>query len=830
MFIPLLAAASMALAAPQSPHTTPYTFRLYEGTTLFVNNPQGVPFGITLDIRDLNLMANGPRETLFKVYDPHGIPVVREVIPDDGCASANFPDRIGGWDHELQYDANIYAKGTKPTIRWSAWSDPSRLQTIVARTFKHSVAGGIKGVYRIVLAGTPDIYATLHLPSGLKVGYAGHPTFMHGHGNMMQKSYLYVPKGSSGLFFAFAELDEPRSRHFKLTDPHGKILFDGPATGGYVAANDPGRSITTTFTKPADYENRLFTLEVSPGANDFLAKVTFQQPRETFGDYVGMGSSAVFCDDPTTATAIAGGTIVADNLTFWHPFQIRFHQWLKANSPQLTTKMASDLTYIYNGMRYLEVGDNRGSASWSNLAYAMGYYGCDIFRPSWLLLQQPDLPPEANAIIREGLIMAGDRLSFATHIEKVNGNAFAQMNVALWYCHRATADHIQKDIFETFWQRWTTEGWGTGSGLSKSGDAQEHFAHDAHYGSYLLDNWRPSGCTWIKGGTGILADATDDPRFQQVYDRYRNLYSYLYCREANGTPVAATPWSSRTFMHPHRSAANWEGPDCRWQGDPGPDCTVNVNNGGEWFAARRKNYYILTFHGRLAPEWLTRCFPGQLGFSGGTICQLTIPGKGPVLAGTLHESYGQDMDPSLWPTLKIHSLVGETWDGKPLVAAISEHNNPTLTGNTLTSSGEIRGAHLQSTRTYKYNPDSIECSVALAESDYARALSLWSQGRLWSELRQVWELLPIMTLRPDGKTPTSITVHDNSPLTTTGLETTKLRIDRGGFGLTIALPAPTFVKLSPNGHIMIQVAKPTPPGTKPYTPADIDSPQLIPFN
>ena len=36
----------------------------------------------------------GPREVLFKVYDPDGQPVVREVIPDDGCASANMPDGL----------------------------------------------------------------------------------------------------------------------------------------------------------------------------------------------------------------------------------------------------------------------------------------------------------------------------------------------------------------------------------------------------------------------------------------------------------------------------------------------------------------------------------------------------------------------------------------------------------------------------------------------------------------------------------------------------------------------------------------------------------------
>src|SRR5438876_10955797 len=150
-----------------------------------------------------------------------------------------------------------------------------------------------------------------------------------------------------------------------------------------------------------------------------------------------------------------------------------------------------------------ETGDHGGAAAWRSLAYATGYYGMKVFKPGWVLVRRSDVPEDAKALIKEGLIMAGDRLSFATHIEKVNGNAFAQINVALWYAHRATGDALQKERFETFWQRWTTEGWGAGSGLSRSGDAQEHFAHDMHYGSYLLNNWLPTGNTWVKGG-GIL--------------------------------------------------------------------------------------------------------------------------------------------------------------------------------------------------------------------------------------------------------------------------------------------------------------------------------------
>ena len=105
---------ALPLAAQNAGETTDRTFRMNEGVTLFVLNPTGMDFTVGLEVRDLNLVANGPRETLFKVYTPDGHPVVREIIPDDGCAEPNFPDRIGGWDHELQYYANLYAKGTTP--------------------------------------------------------------------------------------------------------------------------------------------------------------------------------------------------------------------------------------------------------------------------------------------------------------------------------------------------------------------------------------------------------------------------------------------------------------------------------------------------------------------------------------------------------------------------------------------------------------------------------------------------------------------------------------------------------------------------------------------
>ncbi len=199
-----------------------------------MHNPDGKEFSIHLEIRDINLLAQGPREVLFEVYDPDGRPVVREVIPDDGVAQAAFPDSLGGWCDELQYYASLYAKGSKPSYRWSARSDPNRLKAIAPQSFDRKITAREKGIYRTVLAGVPDHFATLKITPNLRYGVAVHTTWIHGHYDLLKKRYIYIPKGAVGIFFAVAEPDQPPTRTFKLTAPDGKVLFEGPATGGYV--------------------------------------------------------------------------------------------------------------------------------------------------------------------------------------------------------------------------------------------------------------------------------------------------------------------------------------------------------------------------------------------------------------------------------------------------------------------------------------------------------------------------------------------------------------------------------------------------------------------
>lgn len=85
---------------------------------------------------------------------------------------------------------------------------------------------------------------------------------------------------------------------------------------------------------------------------------------------------------------------------------------------------------------------------------------------------------------------------------------------------------------------------------------------------------------------------------------------------------------------------------------------------------------------------------------------------------------------------------------RPVVAALSEHPDARLDGNVITSSGEVRDGHVKVTRRYTCHPDSIDCEVALAESDYGRVLSIWMPGRRWSEMKSAWEMIPFLKLAP----------------------------------------------------------------------------------
>ncbi len=836
----LMSAVTTTSAAASA---TESTFRFYDGVTAFVSNADGKDFSVTVDIRDINIYESGPREVLIKVYNPDGKPVVREVIPDDGVASTAYRQPIGGWGHESWYYAHTRMQGSGPMMRWSAFSDPARLATIPKRTFRYDIKGTKPGVYRVLMAGATDHYVTMKIDPSLPFAVAGHPHWLHGRDNMYQHSVIYVPRGAIGMHMLLVEHDRPCSRKAVLRDSKGTTLLAGDASKGYVRTE-------LTFEKPGQYDDQLLTLDVSAGKGDFLLDVKFRFAKDPEVAQRGTPAvTAVLANDEVTARAVRGGAIYHDGRVFWQMYQVRFYEWLKRLKPDdFVVKDSAGKTIAVDklpqrdgflnvnshywhpplcdrvmhhypahknraalnlalkdlaaGLRSIGPNDHVSVAvggPFSNMAYEFSNYAWHYWRPSWRVQQHSDAPDEVKKIVREAMIVCGDRLSFSRSWERVNGNAFAQLLAALRYCYEGTADPLQKQVFETYWQRFTSGGWGERVGVGKSGPVQEVFGYAYHYASYIVTTWQ-----------AINADL-DDKRFRQVRDRIRNWFSYTLAAER----IPAGPWSSRTHVYPHW-AMETEGPYA-WKGLPGPDFTDSVNDADEWFAARRKNYYLLTYHGRLGPKWSAHA--GQAGYGGGMICQLHIPGKGPVLAATLNGDYGRKMHTSLWPTFHIHSIVGRTADDRSLVTADSEHFNAKLKGNTVTSSGEVRESSVHVSRGYTFGDNTIDCEVSLRETDVNELLSLWVANPFFGHVTEAYEMIPFVAKKLNRKDATTVTALDEKgkplgPLTETVVTTKTIVIDRGGFGVRILLAIPHKVRLGQNSTILIHLAERTTPAAE----------------
>jgi hypothetical protein len=850
--------------------------RLYDGVTLFVDNPEGRGFELSLDVLDTNLYENGPREVLVKAYDADGTTHVREVIPDDGVTSEAHLPPMGAWDHEAWYYAYLYMQGTQPMWRWSAPSAPDRLRAAPKRNFKYAVPAGKPGVWRVLLVGSTDHYVRVGLDPALKFGLSGHPDWVHAHGRMFEKSYLYVPRGATGVHLMLAEFDVPRTRKVTLRAPDGATLGELVVPGGAA-------SQVVTFEPPGKYDDQVLVLDAGPGRGDFMANVKFRfgkDPQITQrGERV---TPAVFAADEATAKALRGGAIYHADQVFWQPYQVKLHDWLAKVDPQafvvknaageeiLTVQMPRDpvakkgqkpieylptregflplngvhwqppvcdkIMYHYPahknraalnvairdliyGLRSIGPNDTVANATggpYANLAYEFGAYAWHYWRPAWRMLNEPDVPEEVKGQIREALLVCGDRLAFCRGWERVNGNSFALIPSALRYCYAATGDALQQKLFEDYWQRFTTGGWGDRVGVGPSGPVQEGFGYAYHYGSYILTSW-PS----------VLADFQDE-RFQKVYDRIHNWFAYTLAEEQ----IPAGPWCARTHHYPQWQIER-EGPYA-FKGLPGPDFTVGVNDYNEWFAARRPNYYVLTYHGRLSPKWEANTHEGQSGFGGGIICQLHVPDRGPVLASTLNGSYGEGMHPSQWRNFHIHSVVGRSIDDAPIVAGDSEHFDAKLDGTTVTSSGDIRQTALRSTRSYVFEPGAIRCTVQLGETQFADLLNLWVKNPRRGQVALAYEMIPFVPLQPRTKAnpkpgPTLVTLAgeagtDLGAITAEPKACRRVTIDRGGFGVHIEFDEPRRVQRGENNTVLVELT------TEPKQAAEIAlTYRLVPF-
>ena len=849
----------LILMALASNATAEQTYRLHDGVTAFVHNATGREFSVTLDVRDINMFEEGPREVLVKIYDPAGRALVREVLPDDGLTQPAYQHPAGAWDHEGWYYAWSRMQGEAPMIRWSAFSDPQRLATIAKRTFEYKIPAGKRGIYRVLLVGSTDHYVTLNIAPDMPYGVSGNATFLHAHGNMLRRSHIYVPRGAIGLHVVTAEWDQPATRRFKLTAPDGKVLFETDGARGFVREQ-------IDFDRPGQYDDQVFVFEVEPvktiptdqrrrthrrqgksAAGDFLIEVKHRFNRDPEVTQRGERAySAVFAPDEATARAVQGGAIYHDGRVFWHGYQVRLHDWLKRldakdfvvtnrdgqeiqvaelprrdgfvplNSvywrpplcdqvmhhwPAHKNRAALNLALrdLIAGLRSIGPNDHVAVAvggPFANMGYEFSNYAWHYWRPGWRILQQSDAPDDVKALLREALLVAGDRLAFCRSWARVNGNSFALVPAALRYCWAATGDPLQKELFEVYFDRFANGGWGERVGVGPSGSIQEGFAYAYHYASYPMQTY-----------LSVINDFHDE-RFIKVHDRLRNWFSYTLADEK----IAAGPWSSRTHFYPH-TAIQTEGP-FQWKGLPGPDFTDSVNGGDEWFAARRKTYYVVSYYGRLSPKWNSNANAGNCGYGGGMLCQLHVPGHGPVLASTLNGDYGRGMDPSQWKSFHIHSVVGASSDGRPIVAADSELLNARLEGTTVTGSGPIRDTSLHVTRSMTFSEKEIRCKVRLEPSRQLNLLNLWTQSKLHGHVEEAYEMIPFVPnqLHSSKQTPrpTVVTLIDEQSRPLGSLSDTPtlaktILVDRGGFGVRIELDTSHHVQRGANNTLLIRI-------------------------
>jgi hypothetical protein len=180
------------------------------------------------------------------------------------------------------------------------------------------------------------------------------------------------------------------------------------------------------------------------------------------------------------------------------------------------------------------------------------------------------------------------------------------------------------------------------------------------------------------------------------------------------------------------------------------------------------------------------------------------------------------MHPSEWRSFHIHSVVGQTADGRPLVAADSEHLDARLSDQTVSSSGPVRDSTVETARSYTFGADGIACEVRLRETGYNELLGLWIPNKQRGMVTEAYEMLPLVPRTPpalkrkppDDRTAVTALNADGQALGTVGpepLEASTVVIDRGGFGVRVELDRPRLVRRGETDTLLISLTdKPLP--------------------
>ena len=277
----------------------PVYYHLRQGVTLYVANPNGQPFGLAIDLKDLNVFCQGAQTALFKVYDPDGNVLHEEDIPDDGITDGGYAQAWAGWDHELWARGAIRELGAEPLFRWDTFSSPRKLDKIRGAARKVAVSPGKKGVYQIQLVGCDDHFVKLQLSPALSFGVLGHPDFFAGHADQFREAYLYVPelpyyaRKQNRIDLCVIEHGYPRTRQLTLYHGSRQLPMKRIPQGDTVGTLTPGQALGRATVSLEGVEPGTVLKLVNEGQQDYLLRIH--------------GIPPILCPDAATARLIHGG-------------------------------------------------------------------------------------------------------------------------------------------------------------------------------------------------------------------------------------------------------------------------------------------------------------------------------------------------------------------------------------------------------------------------------------------------------------------------------------------------------------------------------------------
>lgn len=191
---PAIAVCMLSVAANAAPFPGPFT--LSDGITLYLVNPTGASFDLT--VRHHNARrASEPRPALVRVFDPQDNLMVRYEFPDDVVAPAPWEERV----------FPLESRG--------------------------------EGVYTVIVTGGGEVEVTT--TPELEFGVYGHFQWLSGRDDQYADAYVYLPPGLDRLpiiadqhFESLVLSDEAgvERLHLEGDNRHGEV--DLPAEGEHV--------------------------------------------------------------------------------------------------------------------------------------------------------------------------------------------------------------------------------------------------------------------------------------------------------------------------------------------------------------------------------------------------------------------------------------------------------------------------------------------------------------------------------------------------------------------------------------------------------------------